>query len=106
MSLPQQATTPWPCFVHRTSVLQVSQLYLLPSVFAIPVQTSYLESCLDAEHLAQQARRQIEAAAGHADGCPYFFRVIGCPQQLSSPCPARVTMNSEPHLAQVYLLPT
>ncbi len=51
------------------------------------------------------ARHQNEPP-GHADGYSYFFRVMGCPQQWSSPCPARVTMNSEPHLAQVYLFPT
>ena len=36
----------------------------------------------------------------------YFFRVIGWPQQVSLPSPALVTMNSELHFSQKYLLPT
>lgn len=36
----------------------------------------------------------------------YFFSSMGCPQQWIVPLPPLVTINSEPHFAQRYLLPT
>ena len=35
----------------------------------------------------------------------YFFKVIGWPQQWSVPAPPLVTIISDPHFAQTYLLP-
>jgi hypothetical protein len=68
--LPQQTTAPAPCLVHRTSVLQVSQLYLLPSVLAILVQSSYLESLSDTPlflqgHRLSAAVKLTLPGAGH-----------------------------------------
>ena len=36
----------------------------------------------------------------------YFFCSISWPQHLSEPVPALVTMTCEPHLPQMYILPS
>jgi hypothetical protein len=62
---------------------------------------------LGAEHLGIADLAAISTAqfVCHSLVLPYFLISIGWPWHVMVPVPARVTINSEPHFEQIYLLP-
>ena len=80
IGLPSQVSSPSPALVHRASVPQTLQRYLLPSWLA--------------------------TFRPPANGVVYCFSSIGWPQHVIVPLPPLVIIISAPHLVQRYLLPT
>lgn len=84
ISLSQQWMTPDPALVQSVSVPHTSHWYLLPS---------WLD--MSPSLLIAWSWSEVES----------HFCCMGLEQQITVPFPPRVTMNSEPHTVQKYLLP-